>query len=183
MAWGWFFKPLSALFTWLKVQSDQSKREIEVIRSRLDACEEDRRNLHIKHALAEATGAENRAELHSLKMLSRIGTVTCDQNGIICQAGQNFCDMSGYPVEELIGMHIRELVPFGCRKWVDVAFREVVSGQRELRSSPIEDEMRCKDGSHVQVLVSLTQVVNGIVKYKADVQRRNYGSQFDIRLP
>jgi PAS domain S-box-containing protein len=140
--------------------------------ARLSVCEADRIQLHKQIRDLEDTIAVMKRRLDELEQWHYVGTAAVNLEGVIIKAGERFSEMSGYPVAELVGMPVSDLIPARYQQDHRRAFAEVVSG-RDLCTDPLLLEMRRKDGSELQVSISLSETMTNQGRaFKADMRRR-----------
>ncbi len=141
--------------------------------SRLSKCEQDRARKGDQIQFLQTAMRDLTEELASIRSLGHIGSVVVNFLGRITSVTAEFGQMSGYSVKELVGMRLLDLLPFRYQADFTAAFKQVVERTRPLRAWPLEGEMRRKDGSEEQVLVSLSEVYTGSgPHFRADVRRR-----------
>lgn len=140
---------------------------------RLKECEIDRGRLERDLENIKLIQAEMNEKLASLQKISRIGTIRVGQDGRIIEAGPAFSEMCGYTMQEMVGLPLVELIPSRYRNRHDNESRAVFAGERPVRETPLETELRRKDGSELQVMISLSSMnIGSALVIRADVKRR-----------
>lgn len=137
----------------------------------IHALSEGKKNL--EHKKAQEALMESELRYRSLFNLSPIGIFVQDENNIIIDVNENYCIISGYNKDELIGNHISLIVPENDVNNITTNTRRIFKGE-QLR---LEVESRKKDGTAISLeltesMVTLPNGTKGIMTISNDITER-----------
>lgn len=109
-----------------------------------------------KRAVADLKESEERYRLVSENPLLGVGWAS--MTGDILNLNQTFCDMLGYSLNELKGMHYADITHPEDFEWESSLFEKIIRG--ELDVYKIEKRYVRKDGKYIWTELNLTRVKN-----------------------
>jgi PAS domain S-box-containing protein len=115
-----------------------------------------------KHKQTEAALHETEQNFYTIVESMRADAYfESDRAGVITYVNHAFCDIVGYPREEIVGVHFRQLLPPQSAEMLADYFRSAYAGHAS--AEPLEYEFRRRDGSVAvgEVTISLVQVRDG----------------------
>jgi PAS domain S-box-containing protein len=100
---------------------------------------------------ANAALRDSQAHYRASFEQSPVPVHTADPDGVITDVSDSWTELLGYPREEIVGRHLRELAAPGTPAWAE-ADRAALMAHGEVRD--IERRLVCRDGRVIDALVS-----------------------------
>ncbi|MBK9355846.1 MAG: PAS domain S-box protein [Bacteroidales bacterium] len=126
-----------------------------------------------EHKKAEEALRESESRYRNLFDLSPVGILLQDENNTIIDANENYCRLTGYQKQELIGKHISIIVPAMYRNSIIENSPRILSGQQLHH----ETECNRKDGTFFSIELTESRVTLpngsiGIMSIANDISKR-----------